>query len=107
MAISSILHRISGIVLFFLLPLIIYYFEMSLKNAGTFAELQRWITTEFFCKLSLWAFGAAMIYHVLAGIRHLVMDAGYGEDLRAGRYSATTVMGIALVLTLLLGVWLW
>lgn len=107
MAISSILHRISGVVLFLLFPVMIYFFEMSLKNAGTFTQLQLWFLNSIGCKFVLWVFGAAIIYHLLAGIRHIVMDLGFGEGLSAGRCSATGVIAAAIFLTLLLGIWIW
>ncbi|OGV51078.1 MAG: succinate dehydrogenase, cytochrome b556 subunit [Legionellales bacterium RIFCSPHIGHO2_12_FULL_42_9] len=107
MAISSILHRIAGVVLFLLFPVITYFFELSLKNAGTFTQLQWWFSGSLCCKFVLWVFGAAIIYHLLAGIRHMVMDVGFGESLSAGRRSAVGVIAAAIFLTLLLGIWLW
>lgn len=106
MAIASILHRVSGVVLFLLFPFILYYFDLSLRGTSSFAALR--LTLESLsAKLMLWAFGAALIYHLLAGIRHLIMDAGYGEHLSAGRNSAIGVIIASVVLTLLLGFWLW
>jgi succinate dehydrogenase / fumarate reductase, cytochrome b subunit len=107
MAISSILHRISGVVLFLLFPVMIYFFEMSLKNAGTFTQLQWWFANSVSCKLLLWAFGAAIIYHLLAGVRHIVMDLGFGENVSAGRRSALGVIAATILITLLLGIWIW
>jgi succinate dehydrogenase / fumarate reductase cytochrome b subunit len=55
----------------------------------------------------LWGFGSAWMYHVLAGIRHMLMDLGYGESLPAGRYSAIAVMVLAGIAIIFLGVWIW
>ena len=107
MAISSILHRISGIFLFLLSPLMIYFFDMSLKNAGTFTELQSWLESCVYCKLAVWAFGVAIIYHLFAGMRHMVMDIGYGETVSAARKTAIAVIALSLVFTVLLGIWIW
>ncbi len=106
MAIASILHRISGLALFFLFPIVLYYLELSLATPASFMNLQS-ILGGVGAKLILWAFGAALIYHLLAGIRHLIMDAGYGEHLEAGRKSAVFVIIAAIILTLLLGFWIW
>ncbi|MGQ3888390.1 succinate dehydrogenase, cytochrome b556 subunit [Legionella sp. CNM-1927-20] len=106
MAIASILHRISGLALFLLFPIILYYLDLSLASPTSFVTLQS-ILAGVVAKLILWAFGAALIYHLLAGIRHLVMDAGYGEHLSSGRKSAIFVIIAAIVLTLLLGFWIW
>ncbi|WED43189.1 succinate dehydrogenase, cytochrome b556 subunit [Legionella cardiaca] len=106
MAIASILHRISGLVLFLLMPAMLYFLGMSLYSSDSFIELQHMLRTPLH-KLLLWAFSAALIYHVLAGIRHLLMDAGYGEHLHAGRRSAILVIALAVIFTLLLGIWIW
>ncbi|KTD64687.1 succinate dehydrogenase, cytochrome b556 subunit [Legionella spiritensis] len=106
MAIASILHRISGVVLFLLLPVIIYFLDLSLRNAGTFSNLQM-LLEQFHWKLLLWVFLAALIYHVLAGIRHVLMDIGYGEHLKAGRLSALAVIILAVILTIFAGIWIW
>ncbi len=53
------------------------------------------------------AFGASMIYHVIAGIRHLIMDMGFGESLRAGRMSAVSIIALAVILAIFLGIWIW
>lgn len=106
MAIASILHRISGLVMFLLLPFILYLFGMSLKSAESYAQLQTALTCVY-CKLLLWAFSAAMVYHLIAGIRHMIMDLGYGESVCAGRRSAVLVIALAVILTILLGIWIW
>ncbi len=106
MAIASILHRISGLALFLLFPIVLYYLELSLASPASFIHLQSTLSG-IGAKLILWAFSAALIYHLLAGIRHLIMDAGYGEHLDSGRKSAIFVIIAAIILTLLLGFWIW
>ncbi|WP_094090021.1 succinate dehydrogenase, cytochrome b556 subunit [Legionella clemsonensis] len=106
MAIASILHRISGVVLFLLMPAMLYFLALSLQSENSFIELQQKLAHPFH-KLVLWAFGAALVYHLLAGIRHLLMDLGYGEQLKSGRRSAIIVIVLSIILTLLLGIWIW
>ena len=106
MAIASILHRISGIVLFLLVPVMLYFLSLSLHSADTFARLQTLLNACGY-KFLLWAFGTAFIYHLLAGLRHIAMDLGWGEHLPAGRRSAVAVIVLAVVLAILLGVWVW
>ncbi|KTC76824.1 succinate dehydrogenase, cytochrome b556 subunit [Legionella brunensis] len=107
MAIASILHRVSGLVLFLLMPAMLYFLSMSLHSNESFVELQRTIYSNPLYKLVLWAFGAALIYHLLAGIRHLAMDVGYGEQVSSGRRSAILVIALAIILSLILGFWIW
>ncbi|MBA2709101.1 MAG: succinate dehydrogenase, cytochrome b556 subunit [Tatlockia sp.] len=106
MAIASLLHRISGILLFLLMPLILYFVSLSLKSKESFAHLQITLSGPIY-KLMLWAFSAALIYHLLAGIRHMVMDLGYGETAYAGRRTAILVITLAVILTIFLGIWIW
>lgn len=106
MAIASILHRISGLVLFLLLPLILYFLALSLNSAESFAKVHTLLESPYY-KLLLWAFSAALIYHLLAGIRHLVMDMGFGEEVSAGRHSAVSVIALTVILTIFLGIWIW
>ncbi|KTC87929.1 MULTISPECIES: succinate dehydrogenase, cytochrome b556 subunit [Legionella] len=106
MAIASILHRISGLVLFLLLPFILYLLSMSLTSAVSFMQMQIVLQSPFY-KLLLWAFSAALVYHLLAGIRHMIMDLGYGEEVKAGRQTAIWVITLAVILTIFLGIWIW
>ena len=106
MAIASILHRISGLVLFLLLPFMLYFLSLSLRSAESFDSLRLLLTSPCY-KLLLWGFCTALIYHLLAGIRHMLMDIGFGEQLNAGRLSAIIVISAAIILTVLLGVWIW
>lgn len=106
MAIASVLHRISGVVLFLLLPLMIWFLSLSLQSETSFAELKEMLTYPGY-KLVLWAFSAAMVYHILAGIRHMIMDLGLGEHLIAGRRTAILVIVLAVISTIFLGIWIW
>ncbi|STY28155.1 succinate dehydrogenase, cytochrome b556 subunit [Legionella wadsworthii] len=106
MAIASILHRISGVVLFVLLPIMLCLFSESMQSEQAFAQVKTWLTQPAY-KMVVWAFGAAMIYHLLAGIRHLLMDMGFGEHLESGRRSAVLVIILAIILSIFLGFWIW
>lgn len=106
MAIASILHRVSGMVLFLLLPLMLYFLQLSLVSPQSFADLQILLANPLI-KIVLWGFGSALIYHLLAGIRHLLMDLGLGEHLPAGRTSAAVMIGCSVILIIFLGFWIW
>ncbi len=55
----------------------------------------------------IWAILAGLIYHSLAGVRHLIMDLGIGESIEGGTRSARIVMVLSIVFILLAGVWIW
>ncbi|AUH71681.1 succinate dehydrogenase, cytochrome b556 subunit [Legionella sainthelensi] len=106
MAIASILHRISGVVLFLLLPIMLFILGQSVQSEETFLHVKNLLSQSCY-KMVVWAFGTAMIYHLLAGIRHLLMDIGFGEHLNAGRNSAILVIALTVILTIFLGIWIW
>lgn len=107
MAIVSILHRISGLILFLLMPIMLYFLSESLRSSLAFDQIQTMIQTGIFSKLVLWGFSAALVYHVIAGVRHISMDFGVGETLHAAKRSAVVVIVIAVIATILLGMWIW
>lgn len=106
MAIASILHRISGILLFVLLPIMIFLLGQSLQSEEAFAQMKLRLSDPYY-KLIVWAFCAALAYHLLAGIRHLIMDMGFGEHLCTGRRTAILVIVLAVFSTIFLGIWIW
>jgi succinate dehydrogenase / fumarate reductase cytochrome b subunit len=105
-AIVSILHRVSGVLVFFLIPFILYLVDQSLKSPQYFIVLQNDFHNPFLLFI-VWLFLAGLLFHLIAGIRHLLMDLGWGEDLKAARFSAWCVIVIAIVVILLAGTWLW
>ncbi|MCH9756401.1 MAG: succinate dehydrogenase, cytochrome b556 subunit [Gammaproteobacteria bacterium] len=107
MAIASILHRVSGLVLFLLLPVMLYFLRESLVSLASFEHLKMLIMTCALHKLVIWAFSSAWIYHLLAGVRHLLMDTGIGETAEAGRKSALIVIGLSVLASMAMGVCLW
>jgi succinate dehydrogenase / fumarate reductase cytochrome b subunit len=105
-AIVSILHRFSGVILFFFAPFFLWGLQLSLASAESFNYLHSILTCPG-CKFLLWGSLSALIYHLIAGIRHLFMDIGIGEELNSGRLSAKWAMGVSIVFIVLTGFWLW
>lgn len=105
-AITSILHRISGLALFLLIPLVLWAFSLSLASQADFDRLHDWLT-EPFAKIIALGFLAGFIFHFVAGIRHLLMDVHIGEELKSGRWTAILTIIISIILTILAGIWLW
>lgn len=103
-AIASILHRISGLIVFLLLPCVLWGFSASLEPQG-FAYWQR-VQACWGTRLLEWILLSSFLYHVIAGLRHLAMDAGYFEKKQSGRISAGVVIIISAMLILAAGVWL-
>jgi len=106
MAVASILHRISGVLLFLLIPFLLYLLDYSLRSADSFLLLKQCLGSPF-AKIVIVLSLAALLYHLLAGVRHLLMDCGWGESLTVGRRSAIAVFGLAILAVVLTGIWLW
>lgn len=105
-AISSILHRISGVIIFLLIPFFLWMLQMSLSSPESFSHLRDFLASPSLT-IVVWLLLASLVYHLVAGIRHLFMDAHIFETLRGGRYSAIAVIIISIVLFIVLGVLLW
>ena len=106
MAIASILHRISGVLLFILLPVILCLLQQSLHSEQSFQQTQLLLSSPIY-KLIIWAFSSALFYHLFAGIRHMVMDLGWGEDVNVARKTSILVIFLAIIAIIFLGMWIW
>lgn len=105
-AVVSILHRISGFFLFLVIPVFLALMALSLQSPEAFFTVHACFAHPV-TKLVIVGFLFALFYHIFAGIRHLLMDAGVAEELKSARFSAGLVIVLALLLTGLLGIYLW
>ncbi|MEE4246162.1 MAG: succinate dehydrogenase, cytochrome b556 subunit [Kangiellaceae bacterium] len=105
-AISSILHRITGVFLVIGIPFLLYVLGQALNSPQGFNEASA-IVSAGFGKLVLWATLAAITFHIIAGVRHLLMDAGIGETLEGGMLGSKIVLLLGIAAAIGLGVWLW
>lgn len=105
-AYTSIAHRISGIIMFLAIAGLLWMLDMSLSSEDGFEQVQACLQNPL-AKLVLWGVLSALLYHLVAGIRHLVMDAGIGEGLESGKLGSQIVIVISVILIVLLGVWIW
>jgi succinate dehydrogenase / fumarate reductase cytochrome b subunit len=103
---TSILHRISGFALFFAVAFMLVAFNASLESAESFAELKATFDNGL-VKLITWLILSALGYHLVAGIKHLVMDAGIGESKEGGKVGAIITLVGGTTVIALAGVWVW
>ena len=106
-AITSILHRVTGVALFFGAIFLLYLLEMSLESQQGFDAAVSMMETSFFAKLIAWGLVSALLYHFFAGVKHLVMDLGHCEELESGRLAAKATLVAGGVACLISGVWIW
>ena len=106
-AIVSILHRVSGALLFLVgIPALLWGVQMTLTSADAFGAWKSAMAHPF-AKLVALALAWAYLHHLLAGVRHLMLDLHIGLDLPAARRSSALVLVVALLLTALVAVRLW
>jgi succinate dehydrogenase / fumarate reductase cytochrome b subunit len=105
----SILHRVSGIVMFLLLPFVLWMFDTTLTSEITYSQftavfmggvgfIPAWLIKIVTLGL-IWAY----LHHFIAGLRHLWMDVTHSVTKEFGRSSAQVTLGLSIVLTLVLG----
>jgi succinate dehydrogenase / fumarate reductase cytochrome b subunit len=105
----SILHRASGLVMFVLLPFIIWMFDTSVTSEVSYARFTSVFTAGagflpgWFIKLVALALIWSYLHHLIAGLRHLWMDATHAVTLEFGRQSAIVTLAASVLLTLVLG----
>lgn len=103
---ASILHRVSGVIMVFAIGILLWTLSLSLSSAEGFSQIETLLSGVFF-KIIILGTLSALIYHLLGGIRHLIMDLGYFEELASGNATAKFVIVLWLVLTVVVGVKLW
>jgi succinate dehydrogenase / fumarate reductase cytochrome b subunit len=102
----SILHRISGILLFLALVWMLYLLDLSLASEGGFEHVKSY-TAHPIVKLALLVLSWAFLHHFCAGIRYLFLDMQKGIDLPAARATSFTVFAVSIILTLVAAVLIW
>jgi len=98
----SILHRVSGALLFLCLPLLIALFAMSFVSESGFNAMST-VAGNPIVKLILLVLIWGYLHHFCAGIRYLVLDLHIGMDKESAAKSASMVLGVSLALTLVFG----
>ena len=99
-ALISITHRLSGIYVFFItLPLMLALIYFSTESEDSFNELSLFLKNyKFILGLIVLSF-CILWFHILSGVRHLIMDAHIGESLLASKYSAIFTISLWIVTT--------
>ncbi|MDQ2916261.1 MAG: succinate dehydrogenase, cytochrome b556 subunit [Casimicrobiaceae bacterium] len=106
-AIVSILHRISGALMFLVgIPLLLWFVQRSLVSPDGFSAAMAPLTTPV-GKLVLLVLAWCYLYHLLAGLRHLALDLHIGIRLAPARSSAAIVLVLSVLLALVVAVRLW
>ena len=105
-ALASITHRITGVILVAGVAILLWLLDESLASEAGFNNAKA-LGDSFLAKLLVWGVLSALIYHSVAGIKHLIMDLGIGETLEGGQAGARLVIAVSAVLIVMTGVLIW
>jgi succinate dehydrogenase / fumarate reductase cytochrome b subunit len=102
----SILHRVSGAMLFLFIPLLLWLWQESLVSPQSFAAFKT-VVAQPWMKIVLLGLLWGYLHHLCAGVRHLALDLDLGTDLAAARASSKVVLAVSIGLTVAAGIALW
>lgn len=105
-ALASITHRITGVILFVGIAFGLYALDLSLESPAGFAAAQG-LMDGLIGKFIAWGLLTALGYHLVAGIKHLLLDWDIGDTLEGARTGTSIVIAAAVILSVLAGVWVW
>ena len=86
--------------------MLLWLFSESMSSSEGFARVESWLSMPI-TKLLIWAILSGLLYHLIAGIKHLVMDLGIGETLAGAQAAAKLVVALSIIAIVASGVWLW
>lgn len=99
-ALTSIIHRITGIILFLSLPFFLYFFYLSIESHSSFV-IAKSLFSNIYIKLIFYLFIFSFIYHFISGLKHIIMDIGFFEEKNSSRNFAVISLIIILFLIFL------
>ncbi|MDC0453888.1 succinate dehydrogenase, cytochrome b556 subunit [Gammaproteobacteria bacterium] len=92
-ALTSITHRLAGMYIFFITyPLSVYLFYLSISSSESFINLTNILINSIYISTFVAFSYLVLWYHILTGVRHLIMDMHIGESLDASKYSSILVL---------------
>lgn len=99
-AITSIIHRVTGVILFIFIPFILYFFYLSIESSSSFI-IAKSILSNFYVFFALKIFFISFIYHTINGIKHMIMDLGFFESKDGSRLFSIISLLIILIFSVL------
>jgi len=105
-AIASILHRVSGIIVFIVSALFLILLNCSLTSEADFLKVTRYFDNPLL-GFVIWAALSALAYHAVFGVRHMVQDLGFWEEMQSAALSAKLAFILTALLSVLAGVLVW
>jgi succinate dehydrogenase / fumarate reductase cytochrome b subunit len=105
-ATASILHRVSGIIVFIALAIFLTLLNYSLTSEADFSRVAGYFDN-FLIEFVMWGSLTALAYHAVFGVRHMIQDLGVWEEMESASLSAKAGFVITAVLSALAGILVW
>lgn len=105
-ALASIVHRITGALLFIAVAYLLYLLQLALQSPAGFAEVRALLDTPLH-QLGMFATLGALAYHFVLGVKHLLLDFHLLDSLEGSRYATLVSLVLFAVLLILIAVWIW
>lgn len=105
-AMVSILHRVSGLSLFLMLPLLLLAFQQSLMSEAGFAKVTH-LLNAWWIKSLLIGLAWAFFHHFYAGLRHLAADVHWMTSLQKARFSGRVVLWLVAISVVIFTIVIW
>lgn len=99
-AVTSIIHRVTGIFLFLCIPVFLYFLKLSLESESSFL-LAKDLFNTFYFNLFIYLFLAAFIYHFVMGIKHIIIDLGFFDSKKSSNNFSLSAIILVLFLIFL------
>jgi len=105
-ATASILHRVSGIIVFIALAIFLSLLSCSLSSQPDFYRVVGYFDN-FLIEFIIWGSLTGLAYHAVFGVRHMIQDLGFWEEMDTASLSAKVGFIVTAVLSLLAGILVW
>ncbi len=105
-ALLSITHRVTGVIIFAGVAILLYLLGLSLESEAGFTQAQDLVASPL-GKFIVWVIVSGLLYHLVAGTKHLIMDWGVGETLAGAAIAGRLTLVVSIVLIAAAGVWIW
>lgn len=107
MALASILHRISAVIIWVAMAFFLPALYISLASPQGFSRILQMLTESFITQFIVWGFLTALAYYAMGGLKHMVQEMGYCESLQGGKYISIGAISAGIMLSVLAAVWIW
>ena len=107
MGLTSILHRISAVIIWTAMIFFLPVLYISLESAEGFNQIKTMLSDSLLAQLFLWGFLTVLGYYIVGGLKHIIQEFGYFESLKGGAVISIIAIGLGIFLSILSGFWIW